>query len=43
MLTDMQIGLDNMSSMALELCRGMGIDAPFLLRSLNEEEELDTM
>ena len=43
MLTEMQTGLDNMSRMALELCRAMEIDTPLLLQSLNEEEEFDTM
>ena len=43
MLTEMQTGLDNMSRMALELCRAMEIDTPFIIQSLNEEEEFDSM
>jgi hypothetical protein len=38
---DMQTGLDNMSVMATELCYAMGIDVPSLLRTLEEESELE--
>lgn len=40
MLTEMQAGLDNMSSMALELCRAMGMNIPSLLQALDIENEL---
>jgi hypothetical protein len=42
-LTEMQTGVDNMSIMAMQLCHAMGIDVPSLLRTLEEESELEFM
>jgi len=39
----MQTGVDNMSIMAMQLCHAMGIDVPSLLRTLEEESELEFM
>ena len=42
-IREMQIGVSNMSTMALELCSTMGINVPPLLRSPLEEQELEEL
>ena len=40
-IREIEARLDNMSIMALEMSRAIGIDVPLLLRTLGEAEELE--
>jgi hypothetical protein len=39
MFLEMQTRLDNMSVMAMEMCRAMGMDMTFFLQTLDVESE----